>query len=402
MPIDRLTEKRAANAPIKSKPYQLRDARLPGFFLQVSPGGSRSWKVQVDLRRPGERVETIRRTLGRVGELSLEEARLQASTLIAQVKAGRDPRPQREAAQGPAMWSVAQAYDEYIRGLKRRGKSDRTANDMRDRFARHMAPEWADLPIADVTGLMMRARHEFVTDNSGPRVANQCVVEFGSVWRLAQKTFGARVLLDNPTAAVDRNEQKPKKRSIPDVAAWWRKVDALSNPLRREMHRLGLLSGLRPGNLAAIRFDWIDLERRSIRFPAEVMKARRAFELPLSAPMVEIVRRAQALAIVFEPTTSWLFPTRDNHDVVTHTKVWRDRALGTECGHTLRHAYSNLAEEAGLALSDVRLLMAHKVEGIGDVYRHDEFQFARLLRLQEQVSEHILSRVGVVLEEAAE
>lgn len=53
----------------------------------------------------------------------------------------------------------------------------------------------------------------------------------------------------NPVAAVTFNKERASNRVImpEDLADWWARVQALPNPLRRDMHKLGLLSGLRRG-----------------------------------------------------------------------------------------------------------------------------------------------------------
>lgn len=397
MSNQKLTEKRIEALPHRAKAYTVRDAAVTGFFVDVGLSG-KSYKVQAE-RWTGERGKrayagTIRMTIGRVGEMPLDSARARAAELIARIKLGEDPRPKATSAVAtPSLWTVAEAYAEYVADLRKAGGAVRTGADMLYRLDRYV-PDWKPLPISAVDGLMTRAAHERITRDHGPRAANQTIAEFGRVFRLAARTFGARNLPDLPTAAVRRNEEKPKKRSLADVRKWWQRVADLPNPLRRAMHQLGLLSGLRPGNLCAIRLEWIDLERPCIRFPAEVMKMRRPFEVPLSPAMFAVVESTMALARVLEPTTEWLFPTRTLTGAVVHTTTWHDRALGKESGHTLRHAYSNLAKDADLADSDIMMLMGHKVPGIRDVYTSEKDQFPRLLRLQVQVSEHILGRVA--------
>lgn len=71
------------------------------------------------------------------------------------------------------------------------------------------------------------------------------------------------------------------------------------------MHRLGLLSGLRPGNLVAIERAWLRLDAGAVDFPARVMKNRQPFALPLSAPMVAIVREALGAGDVLASGTPW-------------------------------------------------------------------------------------------------
>jgi integrase len=193
---------------------------------------------------------------------------------------------------------------------------------------------------------------------------------------------------------------------VPDLRAWWKRVGDLGNELRAVMFRLGLLSGLRPGNLAGIRREWIDLTpgREVIRFPKEVMKGkagkRRAFTLPLSTPMVALVREALALGpkLVRVPPErcEWLFPTtgRDGRSVVA-TSNWTEPTLEpNECGHALRHTYRTLATDAGVPYDVAEMLVAHALPGMGARYVHAGELDARLRAAQERVSAHILACVS--------
>ncbi len=72
----------------------MRDEAVKGLMLIVNKR-SASFAVQRDLyrERPGNRqlIKTVRYTLGRVGEVSLDEARTEALSVIARIKRGEDP-----------------------------------------------------------------------------------------------------------------------------------------------------------------------------------------------------------------------------------------------------------------------------------------------------------------------
>ncbi len=93
-------------------------------------------------------------------------------------------------------------------------------------------------------------------------------------------------LPDNPVRAVTFNRERRREAVImpEDLPDWWARVQALRNLLRREMHALGILSGLRPGTLVSIERDWIDLDACAIRLPR--MKSGREFHLPRRAVVV--------------------------------------------------------------------------------------------------------------------
>ncbi len=118
--MPRLTDAKIRDAKFNGKPYQLRDSALPGFFVQVNQK-SKSFKIQADLytgERPRRRlVRTVRRTLGRVGEIILDDARSQAMTLLADIKRGIDPNAPSQHAEA---WTVARLWDEYEADITKR------------------------------------------------------------------------------------------------------------------------------------------------------------------------------------------------------------------------------------------------------------------------------------------
>jgi integrase len=214
---------------------------------------------------------------------------------------------------------------------------------------------WADLPLVSILPSQCQAEHARIASSAGKVAANKTLRDFRATWNLALRKA------DNPDAfpracpvasVTFHRERRREDAVIIDLPGWFARVRALGNPLRAVMHEFGLLSGLRPGNLSGIRREWIDLPRVVIRFPADVMKARVAFALPLSVPMVDLVRRA--LELGEGPLTSgrhgdWLFPaiSRDGREVIA-TANWTERTLAAnECGHALRAQLQDVRNGGG-------------------------------------------------------
>lgn len=218
--------------------------------------------------------------------------------------------------------------------------------------------------------------------------------DFRSAYNLALRVVDNPDLLpDNPIKGVTFNKERASGRVIlpEDLPDLWEKLQALPNPLRRAMHELGLLSGLRPGTLVALRRDWVELEQRAISIPR--MKSGRAFDLPLSRHMVGVVKHALEIGSVHHPKSEWLFPTRSAKvaRAVIATQVWREKSLPSETGHILRHTYRTVAQRIGIDQVTARLLLDHTVPGIDGVYIHERALFDRLLEAQEKMSAAMLA-----------
>ncbi|HEU4583290.1 MAG TPA: tyrosine-type recombinase/integrase [Polyangiaceae bacterium] len=373
------------------------DAACPGFFAEAGARGV-ALRAKADLRVNG-RPHTRKVTFGRWPTLGLDEARPRAMAWLATVKSGVDPSaPQVPAGGG---WTVAEAYAEHARGaVKRRGaQAQRGCDMMRERLARY-CPDWLDRPLASITPLEARQRHDAIMAKvkagariegaDGARSANQVLRDLRAVWNRAAKVW--RDLGPAPTDAVEwapeRNEHQIVEWS--DLPEWKRKVDALPNPLRASMHTIGLFSGLRPGNLVSIRRDWLDLKGHVLRIPPEAMKGGRGFDLPLSDALVKLINEALKKSEAWFPDAPWLFPTRDRKGTIVATRVWKERSMPGWTGHALRHTYSAAVVLAGCSEVSRELLLAHRIPGIRGRYLDDGALWKQLLADQNRVSRKLL------------
>jgi integrase len=389
----KLTEGLVKRLPFNGQAYFVRDLAVTGLLVAVNKS-SKSYKVQRDLWR-GQRgrrrlIKTVRHTLGTIDELTLDDARTRAQEVIAQIKRGVDPN-EPEPTETAGTWTLAQLWDEYASDMRKRELVPRTVSDFEMHLRDHLS-DWKDTRINEIKRSMCRERHEEITEDHGPYPANQVLRSLRAAYNFALKTVDdPDALPDNPVRAVTFNKERRRDAVIlpDDLPEWWKRAHTLPSAMRRDMHILGLLSGLRPGTLVSLRREWVRLKDRAISIPK--MKAGRPFDLPLSAQMVEIVQRLLALGDIMYPSAPWLFPTRStkNKEVIA-TQVWKEALLPSETGHILRHTYRTLAHAAGVQTTDVQLLMDHKVPGVTGVYLHDRALFTHLLAQQERVSAYIL------------
>ena len=131
---------------------------------------------------------------------------------------------------------------------------------------------------------------------------------------------------------------------------------------------------------------WIDIPGRSIYFPAEVMKRRERFALPLSGTMVALVEDALAAGDMLYPGTRYLFPAKGGGP----TAVVRERTMPGRTGHLLRRTHKTMALVAGISDLKSALLLDHKMGNISDVYTSAAAMHDDLVAQQEIVSAHIL------------
>src|SRR6476620_6932336 len=82
----KLTNETVRNLPVKGSDTLYADSETPGLYLRVREGGSRSFIIQW---RQGQFQR--RSTVGKVGILTVDEARRKARKLISGIDGGHDP-----------------------------------------------------------------------------------------------------------------------------------------------------------------------------------------------------------------------------------------------------------------------------------------------------------------------
>ena len=394
----KLTETFISKLSFDGKPYTVRDTHTTGLMVAINKT-SKSYKVQRDLWR-GQRgrrrlIKTVRHTLGTTDELTLDDARTQAQGVIAQIKKGVDPNAA-IAGSGAEVWTVTELWNQYEADMRQRGLAKSTIDGFRYHLDKYLA-DWRTMPLTELRRSICRDRHRKITERHGPYPANHVMRSLRAAWNFALRVVDdPDALPGNPVVAVTFHRERRREAVImpEDLPAWWSRVQSLENPLRREMHTLGILSGLRPGTLVGLERNWISLEDHVIKIPR--MKSGREFHLPLSEIMVDHVRRAMELGDVLYPMAPWLFPTRtnDGREVIA-TQVWREKKLPSETGHILRHTYRTLAHAAGIMETDGRLLLDQKVPGISGVYIQERALFDGLREKQDHLSRYILARCAL-------
>ena len=101
-----------------------------------------------------------------------------------------------------------------------------------------------------------------------------------------------------PTSAVIMNVEKPSQKALdfkefPEWFAAWRKIES---PVRRAYHLFCLLSGVRPGEAARLR--WIDVHDNERSFTIPNAKAGADIVVPYSEEIAAALRMARDMAKV--------------------------------------------------------------------------------------------------------
>lgn len=364
--------------PVRQRIYW--DTELPGFGVLASLT-VKSFIAQKDI---GGR--TVRVSIGRYPTWAPDQARRRARELLVDMDKGIDPhaKAREEAARQRRMewqtFTLAQAVDEHCARMRTKGCVARSIDTVRDIVDRYL-DDWRNRPLVAITRTDCVARHRQVTADHGPVVANGAMRMLRAAYNSARKLYPD--LPTNPVAAVEFNPQHRKRSPIPwaDLPAWWEKVQAIENPIRRDLQLTMLLTGLRSADAKTIRWEHLDFEAGTVHRPKPKGGEDRAFTVPLCSFLLSLLARRRLDNLrYFSHDGGWVFPARDRAGrVVPTAEAKEQRYLRDENGeillrdgkatkiaylpspHRLRDTFVTACLEAGVGMFERKILVNHRL-----------------------------------------
>lgn len=390
------TDKRVAALKLPARGQAIvRDADLPGFFILMGTR-SKTYMVQADLWQDSKR-RSIRIKVDDVGRLSAREARAKAKKLLGQIAEGVDPRPkpapEKEESLIKGDPTLRQAWNSYrVSHMERKKRSEGTIENYRDHCERLMN-DWLDQPLSMLGNdpSFVKERHDALTKENGPYIANGCMRSLRAIYNHARKA-NRSLPAENPVMAVDWNleERRDTGMGLHDLPGWFGELVQLDNALRREFHLFLLLSGSRPAAIKSARRDHLDLRKRILHVPKPKGGEERAFDIPLSREMIRCLIRAIRIGRKMHPEQAevWLFPAEsETGHLVEHKE---DRAELSKWGNDLRQSYRTIGQAAGVNEVDMHLLMNHSLPDVNAGYITRHKLLLNHLRQQQQVISNLV------------
>ena len=364
------------------------DEALKGFGVLV---GAKT-KTYVAQRDMGGR--TVRVTLGRHGVITTSQAKAEAGDAIGLMRKGINPNEQKRAAQGRSI-TLQEAADLYLGGNKPR--AIKTIKGFNDAMRLHLK-DWLDKPLAEITRKMVHDRHRQIGKKSGPYAANATMRAFRAAYNRAMRQHDD--LPPAPTINVDWFEEQPRDAAIPaeHLSDWYKDITALSNPVRNDYYLFVLFSGLRRQSAAEIRWEHVDLDKATILIPNPKGGTKRAFVLPLSDFLLEILKRRKTDNEQLVPDSPWVFPSpksKAGHISEPKLKPNQKSAMKVPFSiHGLRHTWMTAANAAGLSPYDIKMLANHGLPR-GDVTAGYIGPHLEALRAcQQKVTDYLRNHIG--------
>ena len=356
-----LTEKRIRDAKPGAKLVILWDETVKGLGVRVTPAGVKSFVLSY---RAGGRKRLA--TLGRCAELSLRDARERAGRELADIREGGDPlRRRQDAAEAPTVADLVRRFLEVeapariALGRLKPGTVEIYAYQAN----KHILPVIGKRRVADVTSADVE---RVVAPLPGPS-RNAVLALVSRLFNLAERASW-RPQHSNPVRGIERARQDARDRvlSPPELAALaaaLNKAEARS-PANVAAIRFAAVTGLRIGEVLAVRWEHVDFEAGRLLLP-DTKTGRRHHGLP-----------SAALAVLanLPRIGDWAF-TNTGTAPATYKYVRAQfaaaaKAAGLEDArlHDLRRTVMTRAAAAGVGTHVLRDLLGHKTTAMADRY----------------------------------
>lgn len=386
----------AAGNPKRQRLYF--DSEVKGFGVVVtrndrSGDHTRTFFIQREVNGRPRRV-----TIGRFGDLNADDARKRAQEIVAKMLRGIDPNAEkrRNKARGVNLEAAAEDYKDKPTKRGRSAKSDLTKRN-HDYFLSVLS-DWKRRPLAEITRQDVLARHKKLTETNGPIAANNVLRWLRAVYNAAMIVH--EDLPPNPCIVLgDRWNRETRRRApvtwerLGDWSLWVDGELRIRNPIRADLLQFILFTGLRSTDAATVRWDEIKLDKRTLHRPFPKGGEDRAFDIPLSSFLVELLgRRKQENPVLFGKRCPWVFPTLDRHGRVSHVAELKE--AGQPSPHRLRDTFATAAHEAGVSLFDIKILMNHAlpISDVTEGYMRPTME--HLAKQQEKISRFILDKLA--------
>lgn len=353
--MPKLTKRTVDSAAPNGRDYFVWDSEIPGFGLRVFASGRRSYVIQYKIDG-----RTRRMSLGAHGVLTPESARQKAKRLLVQVIDGQDPADTRKTErQGITVSDLCERY--YKEHVLIHNKPN-TAKECRRLINARIIPALGAIKITKLSRQDVIKLHQSMQGT--PRQANLMLSVLSKALNLAE-FWELREENSNPCRHIKKYPERARERFLSE-----HELSKLGTELSKSLEaglehkdvayalRLLALSGCRLGEVASLKWDYVDLEHGLLLLP-DAKTGARAHPIGDSAIALlsDITRKADS---------PWVFhAARTNKNLSTSTieAAWRrirDRIDIPDIRiHDLRHTVGTYSGQTGANAFLIRDKLGH-------------------------------------------
>ncbi|WP_313483204.1 phage integrase [Stutzerimonas kunmingensis] len=377
---EKLTARRLNSLEVTGKEYEVHDTTVPGLFVRVTAAGAKSYVVTWARGR--------KKALGRVGILTLEQAREEALQYLNEARKHGEPLAVTQGRRGAGTPTLRQFIDDhYMPWFEAHHKGhEKTRHTLDNYFEPIMhsrldeiagrdleqirtgwlnagnKPSTVNRKMGSISGVFSRAvEWDYLPASPLDRIKQLKVDSIGRIRYLSkEESMALRGALDarERIARAERNSAnewrlKRRRKPLPSL-----QEVAFTDHLK-PMVLLSLNTGMRRGEVFSLRWQDVNLQAKTLTVAGEGAKTSETRHIPLNSEALATLKAWKEQTI----GTGYVFPGEDEKPMTDVKTAWLE--LLKNAGiigfrwHDMRHDFASRLVMAGVPLNTVRDLLGH-------------------------------------------
>lgn len=371
--------------------YEVHDTTVSGLFVRVTAAGHKAYVVRW--------ARAKKKTLGRVGILTLEQARKDAIRYLAEAHAHGEPLAVSQSRKGVAVPTLEEFINERFKTWVVAHQND-GANSVRS--IRTSFSGLLTLRLDEINpGLIERLRTSWLEAGLSPATANRNLVRLKGLlsraveWDILDAhplTKVRRLKVDQRsrvrflsadeekqlrTALDERQEEIRAERDSANQHRTERQYELLPDLRKVEfvdhlkpLILLSLKTGMRQGEV--FNLDWrdVDLDNKILTVEGDTSKSGQTRHIPIHPEILTVLTNWRKP----EERQGYVFPSKSGGRLDNVKKSWIGVLARAEIKefrwHDMRHTFASNLVMKGAALNSVRLLLGHSNITMTQRYAH--------------------------------
>lgn len=376
----KITQKLINGLEAEPKAYRIHDTAQPGLFIRVLPSGHKSFMVTWGRNKNA--------TLGRVGVVTLDQARTEAAQYLADAHAHGEPLAVTQGRKGATLPSLREFIDDtYMPWFKTHHKGhEKTQHTLSNNFDAIMAQRldaitgrdlelirtaWmqagnkastVNRKMGSISGVFSRAvEWEYIGTHPLAKLKQLKVDSMGLVRYLdADETKRLREALDArqdemraERESANKWRSDRNKKQLPSL------LDLSFTDHLKPMVLVSLNTGMRRGELFDLKWSAVNFETKTITAAGDTTKTSDTRHIPMNKEAVSVLESWKKQA----GKSRYVFPSQEGGRLEDVKSAWlklleRAKIEGFRW-HDMRHDFASRLVMAGVPLNTVRDLLGH-------------------------------------------